>query len=86
MPSCIVTSRFLTHSEVASGFKKFINGDLTRRVFIEEESAQREKCFLMGRQVAWMIYEYFKVSDTDESFLDLSEILKVDLKNANVQS
>ena len=32
-----------------------------------------------------MINEYFKVSDTDESFLDLNEILKVELKNDNVQ-
>ena len=40
----------------------------------------------MGRQFAWMIYEYFKVSDTDESVSDLNEILKVQLKNDNVQS
>ena len=33
-----------------------------------------------------MIYEYFKVSDTDESVLDPHEILKVELKNDNVQS
>ena len=33
-----------------------------------------------------MIYEYFNVSDTDESILDLNEILKVELKNDNIQS
>ena len=43
--------------------------------------AQNEKRFFTGRQVAWMIYEYFQVSDTDESVLDINEIL-----NDNVQS
>ena len=33
-----------------------------------------------------MFYEYFKVSDADESVLDLNENLKVELKNVNVQS
>ena len=58
----------------------------------KEESSFKEKLhkkknrFLTERQVAWMIYEYFKVSDTDESVWDLDEILKVELKNDNVQS
>ena len=33
-----------------------------------------------------MIYDYFKVSDTDESVFDFNEILKVELKTHNVQS
>ena len=33
-----------------------------------------------------MIYEYFKVYGTDNSELDLNEILKVELKNDNIQS
>ena len=33
-----------------------------------------------------MIYEYFKVSDTHESVLDLHEILKVELKDDNIPS
>ena len=57
----------------------------------EEESSSNKKQhkkrqrFLTGRQVAWMIYEYVKVSDEDESVLDFDEILKVELKNDNVQ-
>ena len=50
---------------------------------MEEQAAQKEKPFLTGRQAAWMIYEYFRVSDTDESVLDLNVMLKVELKNDN---
>ena len=70
--------------KIASGLKKIINGDFKRLVFFQEEAAQKENAF--SRQVAWMIYQYFKVSDTDDSVLDLNEILKVELKNDNVQS
>ena len=73
-------------SEIASGLKKVINGDFKRRAFSYEEAAQKEERFLTGRQVASMIFEYFQVSDTDESVLDFSEIFKVEWKNDNVQS
>ena len=68
-------------SKIASGLKKIINGVSKRRVCIREAAAQREKRFLTGRQVAWRGYEYFKVSGTDESVLDLNEILIVELQN-----
>ena len=44
-----------------------------------------KKRFLTGRQVSWMICEYFTFSDTDESVWDLSEFKKVAWKN-NIQS
>ena len=33
-----------------------------------------------------MIYRYFKISDADESVLDLNDHWKIELKNDNVQS
>ena len=42
--------------------------------------------FPTGRQIAWIIYEVFKISGTDESVLDLNEILKVELKEYKVQT
>ena len=41
------------------------------KVCIEEEAERKEKRTLMEKQVAWMIYEYFKVSDANESVMDL---------------
>ena len=60
--------------------------DFERRVLIQEDAARKEKSFPTGRQVAWMIFEHLKVGDTDESALDVNEILKVKLKNDNGQS
>ena len=53
-------------------------------VFIEEEeAAQKEERSLTGGQIAWMICEFFVVSDTDESVVDLDEIVKVDFKTCS---
>ena len=84
----ITGAKFLTNfeilnSRIASGLKKIINGDFKRRVFIQQTAARKKKRYLTGRKIAWMIYEYFKVSDTDCFF---NEILKVELTNDSVHS
>ena len=57
-------------SKIARGLKKVTHGDFIRRVFIQEDAAKKGKRFLIGRQVAWTIFDFSKVSDTDESVLD----------------
>ena len=42
--------------------------------------------FLTGRQVAWMTSDHFKISDTDGTFQDLPDLVKVELRSDNVQS
>ena len=51
----------------------------------KKKKLHKKKRFLTGRQVSWMICEYFTFSDTDESVWDLSEFKKVAWKN-NIQS
>ena len=45
---------------VSSCARRPIEADFKGRVFIHEEAAQKEKRFLTGRQVAWMICEFFQ--------------------------
>ena len=54
----------------------------------EEDHQHRlqKKVSNQEEQIAWMICKCFMVSDTDEPVLDLDEILRVGLKNDNVQS
>ena len=41
---------------------------------------------MTGRQVAGMIFYHLKISDADETVLDLSDPLKVEPRGDNVQS
>ena len=75
--SCRQTSRL---SEIASGLKKIINGDFKRRVFIGEEAERKDRRFLTGRQVAWMICEHVKVSDKGDSALDRNPLFQGEIE------
>ena len=63
-------------SKTASGLKEIIHGDCKRRVFTQEEAAQKTPSH--GKVVV-------EVSDTDESVLDLNEMLKVESTNDKIQ-
>ena len=61
-------------------------GDVRKRVLNEEERAHRQSMLLTRRQVAWMICEHVKISDTDGAVLDIADLLKIELKSDNVQT
>ena len=48
---------------------------IKRRFSLEEQKAKKENRFLRGRQIAYLIYEYFRVTganDSVENYADLS--------------
>ena len=62
-PNCEVLD-----ARIASALNKIIdNSHLKRRISLEEQKAQKEDRFLRGRQIAYLIYEQFRVTGTDSS-------------------
>ena len=51
-----------------------------RRVNLAEQKAQLEGRFLRGRQIALMIFEYFRVTGAHESVLDCSDLFRIALQ------
>ena len=50
-------------ARIASALNKVIhNSHFKRRISLEEHKAQKEDRFLRGRQIAYLIYEYFWVT------------------------
>ena len=47
---------------------------------MEDQKAQKEDWFLRGRQIAYMIYEYFRVTGTHESIFDFSDLMGVTVR------
>ena len=41
------------------------NSHFKRKISLEEQKAQKEDRFLRGRQIAYLIYEQFRVTGTD---------------------
>ena len=59
--------------------------DFRKKVFIEEQKAQNEDRFLRGRQIAFMIYDYFRITSKDESILDFCDLMGISLRGDNVE-
>ena len=56
------------HARIASALNRIIhNSHFKRRVSLEEQKAPKEDRFLRGRQIAYLIYEYFWVTGANDS-------------------
>ena len=71
-------------AKIASALNKIIhNSHFKRRISLEEQKAQTEDRFLRGRQIAFLIYEYFTgANDSVENYADL---FTVALRNDDIQ-
>ena len=60
-------------TRIASALNKIIhNSHFKRRISLEEQKGQKQYRFLRGRQIAYLIYDYFRVTgshDSVENFL-----------------
>ena len=66
-------------ARIASALNKIIHNTLfKRRISLEEQKAQKQDRFLRGRQIAYLIYEYFH--DSVENYADLITIALFDSK------
>ena len=68
-------------SKIASALKKLLTADFKR----EEEKTQQDNRFLSGRQIAYIVFDSFKISGTGGAPLDFNDLLRVQLKSDNVQ-
>ena len=70
-------------ARIASAFNKIIhNSHFKRRISQEEQKAQKLDRFLRGRQIACLIYEYFRVNDSVENY---AELFTISLRNDDIQ-
>ena len=57
-------------ARIASALNRIIhNSHFKRRVSREEQKSQKEDRFLRGRQIAYLIYEYFRVTGANEMMI-----------------
>ena len=55
-------------ARIASALNKIIqNSQFKRRISLEEQKAQKQESFLRGRQIAYLIYDYFRVTGSHDS-------------------
>ena len=73
-------------AKIASALNKIIqNSQFKKKVSLEEQKAQKQDRFLRGRQIALMIYDYFRVTGAHDAVLDYADLFSVILRDDNIQ-
>ena len=73
-------------AKIASALNKIIqNSQFKKEVSLEEQKAKKEDRFPRGRQIAFMIYGYFRVTDAHDTVLDYTDLFSVTLRDDNSQ-
>ena len=73
-------------ARIASALNKIIhNSHFKRKISLEEQKAQKEDRFLRGRQIAYLIYEQFGVTGTDDSVENYTDQFTIVLRNDDIQ-
>ena len=73
-------------AKIASALNRIIqNTRLKKKVSLEEMKAHKEDCFLRGRQLAYLIYEFFRVTGTNDSVENYADLFTVVLRNDDIQ-
>ena len=73
-------------AKIASALNKIIhNSHFKSKVCLEEMKAQKEDRFLRGRQIACLIYEYFRVTGVNDSVQNYADLFTISLRNDDIQ-
>ena len=73
-------------ARVASALNRIIHSSLFKtRISLEEQNAQKWDRFLRGKEVAYMIYEYFRVTGANDSVENYADLFNISLRNDDTQ-
>ena len=72
-------------ARIASALNKIIqNSYFKKKVSLDKQKAQKEYRFLRGRQIAYMIYDCFRVTGAHDTVLDCADLFSITLRDDDV--
>ena len=72
-------------ARIASALNKIIhNSHFKRRISLEEHKAQKQDPFLRGRQIAYLIYDYFRVTGVQDSVENYADLFTISVRNDDI--
>ena len=73
-------------ARIASELNKIIhNSHFKRRISLEEQKAQKQDRFLRGRQIDFLVYDYFRVTGSHDSVENSTDQFTIVLRNDDIQ-
>ena len=72
-------------ARIASALNRIIhNSHFKRKISLEEQKAQKQDRFLRVRQIAYLIYEYFRVIGANDSVDHYADLFTIGLRNDDI--
>ena len=73
-------------AKTASALNRIIhNTPFKRKVSLEKQKAQKQDRFLRGRQIAYLTYEYFRVTGANDSVENYADLFTTVLRDDDIQ-
>ena len=73
-------------ARIASALNRIIHDShFKRRISLEEQKAQKQDRFLRGRQIAYLIYDYFRDTGANDSVENYADVFTIGLRNDDIQ-
>ena len=74
-------------ARIASALNKIIhNSHFKRKISLEEHKAQKEDRFFRGRQIAYLIYDHFRVTGSHDSVENYTDLFTTVLRNDDIRN
>ena len=71
--------------KLAAAFGRILNGEIGRQVNLAEEKAAKHGHMLKGRQIAYMVMDYFKITAQEGAILELDDLVSLQLHSNNLK-
>ena len=73
-------------SRIASVLNKIIhNSNFKRRISLEEQKNTEQDSFHRGRQITYLIYEYFRLWEANDFVENYADLFIISLRNDDIQ-
>ena len=73
-------------ARIASALNKIIhNSHFKRKISLEDKRPRKRTVFFRGRQIAYLIYDYFRVTGTDDSVETYADLFTISRRNDDIQ-
>jgi hypothetical protein len=70
---------------LAADWDKILSGEFQKKVHLIEYKLESQGKMIKGRQITWMVYNHFRLSDTDSALNSWYGLMNVTLHNDNLQ-
>ncbi len=73
-------------AKLAAALSKILQGELARQVNIRKEKMASTGRLMKGRQILWLLYQHFKISQAEGSLLEFQDLLNVKLQGDGLRT